>query len=694
MARADATCVPARAGTFVDLAVWLQKPIHARLRTCEPHIRNAIVPLVCLYICIVAAVTLTLDAQSRSQAINQAHERLDSLSEQIVLRAAAHEPPFDFANVANFAALLPADATLHGRSVVAFDAHGAVIAHAPLASHPPASLRMLLGAKSELAVMGDGAGIISFVAANGASSLARIRNLKRGAGQIVVVQAEADAYGANNAIVAGFSTLLAGATGLALCLSLFVLSQARRAEAAEDVCEQFYSRVDTALDSGRGGLWDWDIARGRIHWSASMFRILGLEAQAPFMSVDDMRQLLHPHDDQVLDLAGRIADGTTDHIDSELRLRAANGEWLWFRVSARVVHHEHGRFPHLVGIAADISEHKRQAESRARADAQVRDAVEQISEAFVLWDSKNKLVLSNSKFRQLHGLQEHHASEGMSYDMVMSAATTPAIATMREIVPFDNDESRTIETELSDGRWLQISERRTRDGGFVSVGADITHVKRHEEELIDSERRLTAMVTDLKRSRQAMELQAQQMAELAERYLEQKAEAESANHAKAQFLANMSHELHTPLNAIIGFSEMMCSGVFGDLDARYQQYTADIRDSGRYLLGIIDDILEMSRIESGRKILNHQTILVDEVTTEALIRVDQDAANKKISIASERLNEVRFCVDPTAVQQVLIHLLQNAIKFTPEGGHVAIRARHSSGQIALYVEDNGIGIPR
>ncbi len=83
-----------------------------------------------------------------------------------------------------------------------------------------------------------------------------------------------------------------------------------------------------------------------------------------------------------------------------------------------------------------------------------------------------------------------------------------------------------------------------------------------------------------------------------ERYLEQKAEAESANHAKALFLANMSHELHTPLNAIIGFSEMMCKGLYGDLDPRYLEYSTDIRNSGRYLLGIIDDILEMSRIES------------------------------------------------------------------------------------------------
>ncbi len=125
--------------------------------------------------------------------------------------------------------------------------------------------------------------------------------------------------------------------------------------------------------------------------------------------------------------------------------------------------------------------------------------------------------------------------------------------------------ARTYEAQLADGRWLQVNERRTKDGGYVSVGTDITKLKEHEEQLMDSKQRLMASVADLRKSRQALEVQAQQLADLAERYLEQKADAELASHAKSEFLANMSHELRTPLNAIIGFSDTMQRQLFGAL---------------------------------------------------------------------------------------------------------------------------------
>ena len=126
-------------------------------------------------------------------------------------------------------------------------------------------------------------------------------------------------------------------------------------------------------------------------------------------------------------------------------------------------------------------------------------------------------------------------------------------------------------------------------------------------------------MVDLRSSQQALERQTEQLAYLAEQYAEQKDRAEEANQAKSEFLANMSHELRTPLNAIIGFSEMMESGVFGPLgDAKYLEYCRDIRESGRYLLDVINDILDMSKIEAGRTTLEPETVELDAILADTM----------------------------------------------------------------------------
>jgi two-component system cell cycle sensor histidine kinase PleC len=426
-----------------------------------------------------------------------------------------------------------------------------------------------------------------------------------------------------------------------------------------------------------------------------MYAMLGYDRAGDYMSFGEVNGFIHPDDADLYALADAISRGEAKHLDQEFRVRDANGGWVWLKARAELVIDRRSKSQHLVGIAVDISEQRRMAERTATADARLRDAVEAISEAFVLWDADQRLVLCNAKYQQLHQLSPELAQAGTSHDAVMQVSAQPTIdrEPIRGVRGSASETS--YEARLSDGRWLQINGRRTKDGGSVSVGTDITKLKQQEERLTQSEHQLLMHVTDLKSSRQKLEAQAQQLADMAERYLEQKAAAETANRAKSEFLANMSHELRTPLNAIIGFSEIMENGLFGNLGCdRYLDYVRDIRSSGGYLLGVINDILDMSRIESGRMRLEKSEITLNLVVDEAVRKLRDEIDRKKLSLAVEGPQALTLEADPHALYQILGNLLDNAVKFTPEGGQIAIRMRQVPDALNIFIEDTGIGIPR
>ena len=178
-------------------------------------------------------------------------------------------------------------------------------------------------------------------------------------------------------------------------------------------------------------------------------------------------------------------------------MRHASGNWVWLRARCELVHQPGDGGPHLIGIAVDITEQKTLVERTVEADLRLRDAIETIPEAFVLWDAQNRLVLCNSKFQELHNLPDEAIAAGTSYEAVVAAGRKPVVRP-RSPARASGPGARTFEAQLDDGRWLHINERRTKDGGYVSVGTDITALKTHEERLMESERRLMATVADLR----------------------------------------------------------------------------------------------------------------------------------------------------------------------------------------------------
>jgi two-component system cell cycle sensor histidine kinase PleC len=325
----------------------------------------------------------------------------------------------------------------------------------------------------------------------------------------------------------------------------------------------------------------------------------------------------------------------------------------------------------------------------------LRDAIETIPEAFVLWDADNRLVLCNSNFQELHHLPDAAVQVGARYESVVAAGKKPILRTTVAHDDIQPPGAGTFEVQLDDGRWMHISERRTKDGGYVSVGTDITKIKLHEQKLVEGEKRQAATISDLRKSQEALQLQTDQLADLAGKYAEEKTRAEEANQAKSKFLANMSHELRTPLNAIIGFSEIMEAAMFGPLGAiKYSEYSRDIRESGQYLLEVINDILDMSKIEAGGIRLAPEEVDLDSVLADCLRVVCQRANEKHLKLESHVDPAIHFKADHRAVKQIGLNLLSNAVKFTPDGGAVTVRGHIRAGKVTIAIEDTGIGIPK
>ena len=699
MARANAANGDMRAAGWRILAAALAHSFRLSSSFRGPQVRLWLLYLAPILAALIfAAATLTIAAQmrlERARALRAAEHEVGLRASLLAFRlneALAANPagaPADLLRVA-----LGGDEALREGDALIAGADGAISASEPPAAG--ANLAAVLG-PGPLTIFGEKAGVLRVVTAGGADAFATVRSLRPPLAQLAYWAPAESLLASWRAAAIRAALLLAAAALLLVACFAVPYRQAARARRIEALARSARNRVDSALNRGRCGLWDWDLSRGKIQWSRSMYELLGLAPSLDLLSIGDVQAMVHPEDGDLSAIAQSVIDGEQPTVDHEFRLRNASGDWIWLRARAELVSDSSSGRRHLVGVALDVTEQKALAEISATADQRLREAIEAISEAFVLWDSSNHLVLCNSKFQRLYNLPPEAVRPGVPYAELAAKGAPPMIRNEVALRASEGGEAAkpgAYEARLTDGRWLQINERRTKDGGYVSVGTDITALKRHEEQLMDSERRLLASVAELRRSRQALEAQTQQLADLAERYLEQKAQAESANRAKAEFLANMSHELRTPLNAIIGFSEMMSQEAFGPLGSpKYHDYCSHIRDSGRYLHNVISDVLDMSRLEAGRVRLNRSNLAVETAIRNSVHQIAEAAQDKKLSVEIDVSPTEIVYADPKAIERVLVTLLRNAVKFTPDGGEISIGAQAFDEQIYIYVEDTGPGIP-
>jgi signal transduction histidine kinase/CheY-like chemotaxis protein len=325
-----------------------------------------------------------------------------------------------------------------------------------------------------------------------------------------------------------------------------------------------------------------------------------------------------------------------------------------------------------------LEQERQRAEADARrAQAQLGEAIEAISEGFALYDADDRLVVCNRRFKEMYAGVALKIQPGTQYETILRAeagtGVIPAASDGRDAWVVERlDRHRNpkgaFEQQSGQGVWLKISERRTADGGIVGVFTDITELK--DREL--------------------------QLGQLVDRLAEARDVAMEATVAKSRFLANMSHELRTPLNAVIGITEMLMEDAEDSGDQGAREPLERIARAGKHLLQLINEVLDLSKIEAGKLEMNYEPVVLASLVGDVVGEAEPLAAkngNRLVVDCPPDIGTVR--TDPTRLRQIMLNLLSNACKFTEQGSvSLSVGRSRADGDdwISIRVVDTGIGM--
>ncbi len=437
-------------------------------------------------------------------------------------------------------------------------------------------------------------------------------------------------------------------------------------------------RLSLAIKSGAIGIWDWDIASDRLNWDERMCELYGI----PFYTFDHSTQTLanaiHPEDREAVFTAKQQALQEDIDYDTEFRVIHPDGSIRYIKAYGLIQRSETGAPQRMIGINLDVT-HQRQAEAELRQNQAALAAAQRVAHVGS-WEYEvdtQKQRWSEEMFR-IFGLPP--------------APTAPDFKQMlRFIHPEDREQvinQNTLAQCLQSGSFHPFEHRLIRPDG------SIRQVEVRGELILDDQGQIIMLfgtvldITDRKKA----ETQLQQANE---RLAIANAELARANRLKDEFLANMSHELRTPLSSILGLSEVLQSQAFGSLTEKQQQFVNTISSSGEHLLSLINDILDLAKIESGKFVLELEATDLKTICETSLNLMWQQAQQKEIVLEAHLPSEpVVIVVDERCLRQVLLNLLSNGVKFTPAGGSVTLQAilNPEANTLCLRVIDTGIGI--
>jgi PAS domain S-box-containing protein len=438
---------------------------------------------------------------------------------------------------------------------------------------------------------------------------------------------------------------------------------------AEAALRDSEERYALAMEAVNEAVFNWDVASDQVFSSPRLLEMLGEERA--FGTAREWLERIHPDD------RPRFREALVDHLkgrtrrfECEYRYRRRDGSWGWARHHGLGLRDAAGQVCRMAGSWGEITEQKELEDALRAAKMRFVEATEAVSSGIALFDADDRLVLCNDRFRQLYPGLADIVVPGVAFETILRTVAQRRILTdtagradewIQERLAQHLDPGKPLLHHQSDGRWIQINEHRTQDGGTVGVYTDVTELKKREAEV--------AAARD---------------------------EAMEATQAKSQFLASMSHELRTPLNAIIGYSEMLHEEAEDLGQDAFLPDLEKIQSAGRHLLSLINNILDMSKIEAGK-----MDVLIEDFDVAALIGEVQSViqplmaknANTLAVDAAPDLGVMRS--DQTKLRQNLFNLLSNAAKFTRQGT-ITLAARRITrddrGWLEFKVSDTGIGM--
>jgi PAS domain S-box-containing protein len=439
------------------------------------------------------------------------------------------------------------------------------------------------------------------------------------------------------------------------------------------------SRLDLAIRASGIGLWDWDVPSGQTYFTDTFYTMLGYEPGELPMCLDTWKALCHPDDiDHALADVRRHLSGETSAYVNEHRLKRKDGSWQWIRDVGEVVERdEHGAAVRMIGMHIDIQELKeitsRLELAQSAANAGVWD-----------WDIEKGTFITNDNYHTMLGEEPPHRELPLDY-FTQRLHPDDAPYTLAAVQAAHASDEQEFDVEFrfrcanNAYKWIRstgrVIERGPGERPMRMIGQHI------DIDSLVSSRRHVEQLNEL------LKAQSERAGALA-------AEARAASAAKSEFLANMSHEIRTPMTAILGYTDLLAEGGALDPEQR-REYIDTIQRNGRHLLSIINDVLDISKIEAGKmsieRIQTRPASIVHEVLS--LMRVKAAAKAITLDVAFDSQIPETIESDPVRLRQILMNLVGNAVKFTEVGG-VTLRCAYdgADGKLRFVVDDTGIGM--